>query len=140
MRARPVPPNAERRRRPRRGAGPLTKRRAESRNRSPLPSRGLVPPLKRPHARPHAMPAMRPARLENRRSARSAAASLFVSIPAPIWVCYLLTEAPHVAPPEASVVKRRKEEDIAGILEFEGRSSQDPEFLEWLADHKARNG
>lgn len=38
------------------------------------------------------------------------------------------------------MVKRRKEEDIAGILEFEGRSSQDPEFQEWLADHKARNG
>jgi hypothetical protein len=38
------------------------------------------------------------------------------------------------------VVKRRKEEDIAGILEFEGRGAGDPEFLEWLADHKARNG
>jgi hypothetical protein len=38
------------------------------------------------------------------------------------------------------VVKRRKEEDIAGILEFEGRSAEDPEFQEWLADHKSRNG
>ena len=38
------------------------------------------------------------------------------------------------------MVKRRKEEDIAGILEFDGRGSDDPEFLEWLADHKARNG
>jgi hypothetical protein len=38
------------------------------------------------------------------------------------------------------VVKRRKEEDIAGILEFDGRGSEDPEFLEWMADHKARNG
>ncbi len=38
------------------------------------------------------------------------------------------------------MVKRRKEEDIAGILEFDGRRSDDPEFLEWVADHKARNG
>jgi hypothetical protein len=38
------------------------------------------------------------------------------------------------------VVKRRKEEEIAGILEFDGRSSEDAEFVEWLADHKARNG
>ena len=38
------------------------------------------------------------------------------------------------------MVKRRKEEDIAGILEFDGRSSADAEFVEWLADHKARNG
>jgi hypothetical protein len=38
------------------------------------------------------------------------------------------------------MVKRRKEEDIAGVLEFEGRTSEDPEVLEWLADHKARNG
>lgn len=38
------------------------------------------------------------------------------------------------------MVKRRKEEDIAGILEFEGLAASDPEFLEWQADHKARNG
>jgi hypothetical protein len=38
------------------------------------------------------------------------------------------------------MVKRRKEEDIAGILEFDGRSAEDPEFIEWLADHKALNG
>jgi hypothetical protein len=38
------------------------------------------------------------------------------------------------------VVKRRREEDIAGILEFAGRTSEDPEFLEWLAEHKARHG
>jgi hypothetical protein len=41
---------------------------------------------------------------------------------------------------EAIVVKRRKEEDIAGILEFAGRTSEDPEFMEWLAEHKARHG
>ncbi len=38
------------------------------------------------------------------------------------------------------MVKRRKEEDIAGVLEFEGRTNEDPEFLEWLEDHKAQNG
>jgi erythromycin esterase-like protein len=38
------------------------------------------------------------------------------------------------------MVKRRKEDDIAGVLEFAGRTDKDPEFLEWMADHKARNG
>ena len=38
------------------------------------------------------------------------------------------------------MVKRRKEEDIAGILEFEGMTSEDAMFLEWMADHKASNG
>ena len=38
------------------------------------------------------------------------------------------------------MIKRRKEEDVAGILEFDGLSSDDPELLEWVADHKARNG
>ena len=38
------------------------------------------------------------------------------------------------------MVKRRKEEEIAGVLEFEGRTSDDPELVGWLADHKARNG
>ncbi len=38
------------------------------------------------------------------------------------------------------MVKRRKQEDIAGILEFDGRTSDDPELLEWIADHRARNG
>ncbi len=38
------------------------------------------------------------------------------------------------------MVKRRKEEDIAGVLEFEGRTSDDPEFMGWLDDHKARSG
>ena len=37
-------------------------------------------------------------------------------------------------------VKRRNEEDIAGVLEFEGRTNEDPELLEWLDDHKAQNG
>ncbi len=38
------------------------------------------------------------------------------------------------------MTKRRKEEEIAGVLEFEGRSNEDPEFLEWMATHKASNG
>ena len=38
------------------------------------------------------------------------------------------------------MAKRRKEEEVVGVLEFEGRTSEDPEFLEWLADHRARNG
>ena len=35
------------------------------------------------------------------------------------------------------MVKRRKQEDIAGVLEFEGRTSEDPEIVTWLAEHKA---
>lgn len=38
------------------------------------------------------------------------------------------------------MVKRRKEEETVGVLEFEGRTSEDPEVMEWLAQHKARNG
>ena len=38
------------------------------------------------------------------------------------------------------MVKRRKEEEIVGVLEFEGKTSEDPEVITWLADHKAQNG
>lgn len=38
------------------------------------------------------------------------------------------------------MVKRRKEEEIVGVLEFEGRTSEDPEVITWLADHKTHNG
>ena len=38
------------------------------------------------------------------------------------------------------MVKRRKEEEIVGVLEFEGRTSEDPEVMAWLAEHKAQNG
>jgi hypothetical protein len=38
------------------------------------------------------------------------------------------------------MVKRRKDEDLAGILEFDGRDADDPEFKSWLADHAARKG
>lgn len=37
------------------------------------------------------------------------------------------------------MVKRRKEEPIVGVLEFEGRTSEDPEVVKWLAEHKAQN-
>jgi hypothetical protein len=38
------------------------------------------------------------------------------------------------------MVKRRKEEEIVGVLEFAGRNSEDPEIMKWLAEHKAQNG
>lgn len=38
------------------------------------------------------------------------------------------------------MVKRRKEEEVAGVLEFAGRSETDPEFVGWLAEHRASNG
>lgn len=38
------------------------------------------------------------------------------------------------------MVKRNKVEEIAGVLEFPGRTKDDPEFIAWLAEHKARNG
>ena len=38
------------------------------------------------------------------------------------------------------MVKRQKMDEFVGLLEFEGRSPEDPEVVAWLADHKARNG
>ena len=38
------------------------------------------------------------------------------------------------------MVKRVKQEDMAGVLELEGRSSDDPEFQGWMEEHRARNG
>ena len=38
------------------------------------------------------------------------------------------------------MVKRTKVEDIAGVLEFAGRTKEDPEFLQWLEEHRTRNG
>ena len=38
------------------------------------------------------------------------------------------------------MVKRRKEDEIVGVLEFEGRTAEDPEVMRWLTEHKARNG
>lgn len=38
------------------------------------------------------------------------------------------------------MVRRHKQEDVAGVLEFEGRTSEDSEIVAWLAEHKARKG
>lgn len=38
------------------------------------------------------------------------------------------------------MVKRRKVEEIVGVLEFEGKTTESPELISWLADHKAANG
>ena len=38
------------------------------------------------------------------------------------------------------MVKRRKEEEIVGVLEFAGKTSEDPDIIKWLAEHKAQNG
>jgi hypothetical protein len=38
------------------------------------------------------------------------------------------------------MVKRIKEEGMAGALEFAGISREDPRLQEWLEDHRARNG
>ena len=38
------------------------------------------------------------------------------------------------------MVKRIKEEGMAGALEFEGLSKDDPQLQVWLDEHRARNG
>ena len=38
------------------------------------------------------------------------------------------------------MVKRARHEDVAGVLEFDGRTAEDPEFTAWLAEHRARKG
>ena len=38
------------------------------------------------------------------------------------------------------MVKRRKEEEIAGVLEFAGLTAEDPDFVRQMQDHKDRNG
>jgi len=38
------------------------------------------------------------------------------------------------------MVKRVKQQDLAGALEFEGRTADDPQFAAWLAEHRARKG
>ncbi len=37
------------------------------------------------------------------------------------------------------MVKCRQEEEIVGVLEFAGRTSEDPEVMRWLAEHRAQN-
>lgn len=38
------------------------------------------------------------------------------------------------------MVRRIKEDEIAGVLEFAGRDAEDPEFMGWVATHRAENG
>ena len=38
------------------------------------------------------------------------------------------------------MVKRRKQEEIAGVLVFAGTSAEDPTFKRWVAEHRAQNG
>lgn len=38
------------------------------------------------------------------------------------------------------MVRRVKEEQIVGVLEFAGRTEEDPEFVDWLATHRADKG
>jgi len=38
------------------------------------------------------------------------------------------------------MVKRIKQEDMAGALELEGIGKDDPRLQHWLEEHRARNG
>jgi hypothetical protein len=38
------------------------------------------------------------------------------------------------------MVKRRKEEPMAGVLEFGGIAEDDARFVDWLADHRQKKG
>jgi hypothetical protein len=38
------------------------------------------------------------------------------------------------------MVKRIKQEDMAGALELEGIGKDDPRLQQWLDEHRARNG
>jgi len=38
------------------------------------------------------------------------------------------------------MVKRRKQEDAVGVLEFAGHSPDDAVFKQWMEDHRSRNG
>jgi hypothetical protein len=35
------------------------------------------------------------------------------------------------------MVKRRKQEEISGVLEFAGMTSEDPTFKRWVAEHRS---
>jgi hypothetical protein len=41
---------------------------------------------------------------------------------------------------QVTMVKRQKLEGAAGVLEFKGRTADDPEFASWLAEHRAHKG
>jgi hypothetical protein len=47
---------------------------------------------------------------------------------------------PRILMLSIKMVKRAKHEDLAGVLEFEGRTAEDPEFIKWLTEHRARKG
>jgi hypothetical protein len=38
------------------------------------------------------------------------------------------------------MVKRSRQEDVAGVLEFKGRTGEDLEIVAWLAEHRAKKG
>ncbi|MBV8398736.1 MAG: hypothetical protein JOZ58_16420 [Acetobacteraceae bacterium] len=38
------------------------------------------------------------------------------------------------------MVKRTKQEDMAGAVELEGVGKDDPKLAQWLEEHRARNG
>lgn len=38
------------------------------------------------------------------------------------------------------MVRRRKQEESAGVLEFAGHTPDDAVFKEWMEDHRAQNG
>ena len=38
------------------------------------------------------------------------------------------------------MVKRMKQEDMAGALELEGIGKDDPKLQQWLEEHRIRNG
>ncbi|MCB8881087.1 hypothetical protein ACELLULO517_12645 [Acidisoma cellulosilytica] len=38
------------------------------------------------------------------------------------------------------MVKRRKQDEVVGVLEFKGMTADDPKFQSWTADHRERNG
>ncbi|WP_426954249.1 hypothetical protein [Muricoccus radiodurans] len=38
------------------------------------------------------------------------------------------------------MVKRRKQEQVVGVLEFAGYDSDDSTFKQWVAEHRTQNG
>ncbi len=37
-------------------------------------------------------------------------------------------------------MKRRRAEEIVGVVEFRGKTRESPEIVQWLAEHKGQNG
>jgi hypothetical protein len=57
----------------------------------------------------------------------------------PEWLVEFGDAPPRNFKKACTMVKRRKEEEIVGVLEFEGRTSEDPGVMKWLAEHKVQN-